>query len=104
VNGGDHNDGKLRLLAVNTFKQRDSIAILHDNIGQDEVKGTSLKDFQTFATAGGELDNVSLAFEGRAYHGPDVGLVVYHEDACRSSLPGIKAQVGFGAWNGCGGH
>jgi hypothetical protein len=63
MNGGDHNDGELRLLAVNALQQRDAVAVLHHDVGEDQVKGVALQDVEAFASAGGELHIVALALQ-----------------------------------------
>ena len=97
VNGGNHDDGKLRLLAVNALEQRDAVAVLHDDVGEDQVEGVPLENFQAFAAAGSELDVVALALERGADHGADMGLVVDDQNPGGTALANHGARVGLDA-------
>ena len=39
VDGSDHHDGKLGLLAVDAFEEGDAVSVLHDDVGEDQIKG-----------------------------------------------------------------
>ena len=102
VNGGHHDHGKLRLLRVDAVQQGNAVAILHHNVGQNQVKGVPFQDLQRFVTAGGQLHIISLAFQRGADHRPDVVLVIHDQNprrpaqSCGRARFRLRGRIGRG--------
>jgi len=85
---------------MDAVKEKDAIAVLHDDVGEDEIEGVGSQKFEGFAAGRGQLDVIALALEGGADHGADMVLVINDENACRpaSSGRGARAMV-CGQWH-----
>jgi hypothetical protein len=81
VDGGDHDDRKLRLLTMDALKEGDAVAVLHHDICEDQVKGIAFQDVQALAATGSQLHVVALALKSGTNHGADVRLVVNDQNA-----------------------
>ncbi len=93
VDGGDHDHGKVGLLAADAVEEEDAVAVLHDDVGEDQVEGVVHRGVRRLAAAEGELDVISLALEGGTDHGAHVGFVVHDEDARRPARTSETARV-----------
>jgi hypothetical protein len=49
---------------MNAVEQGDAVAILHDDVGQDEIECIAFEDLESLAAAAGELNVVALPLEG----------------------------------------
>ena len=73
-------------------QQGNAVAVLHHNVGQDQVKGVAFQNIEAFASAGSQLHVVPLAFKRGADHGAHMGFVIHYENARGAALAAHKAR------------
>ncbi len=73
--------GRFGALRMNALQQRETVALLHHDVGQNQFEGVVLDSIKRFTAARSQQHVIALALEGSCDHRPDVRLVVDHQNA-----------------------